>query len=32
MVSLPEADFKSDDEYEADFVEELEDDSEDEGL
>jgi len=32
MLSLPEADSESDDEYEADFLEELEDDSEDEGL
>jgi len=32
MVPLPDEEFKSDDEYEADFVEDLEDDSEDEGL
>jgi hypothetical protein len=32
MPSLTETEFKSDDEYEADFVEDLEDDSEDEGL
>jgi len=31
-MPLSDAEFKSDDEYEADFSEDLEDDSEDEGL
>jgi hypothetical protein len=32
MPSLGDAELESDDEYEADFAEELDDDSEDEGL